>query len=121
MSKKILYTKYTGSSKTVTKYNSEEEIVVRSFLKGLLSTPPSFNLNREELNSYSLIVDYIKDYNPSIKISTVSLAKIKERVNTRKLKWLPVQKSRKSEEFVKYVQQKFSNFDLNEFYSNNEK
>jgi hypothetical protein len=87
MSKNKLYAKYTSEvrSKVKISKNKEEELLVRSFLKGLLSTPPRYNLNRLELLTYSEIVAYIQRYNPSIKITENTLAILKTRLKTKEI------------------------------------
>ena len=115
MSKTKLFTRFS-SVKTVNKYKDDEDMVVRKFLKGLLSTPPLFNLHREELMSYQLIQEYLERYNPKIKYTVGMLAIIKYRVS-KGVKWLPVQRTKASEVFVQYLKQNFTSFDEEEFYS----
>lgn len=110
--KKKIYGKYTSISTKSLNYTDAEEIVVRNFLKGLLSTPPLFNLNRDQLVSYRLIQDFIELYNPKLKISENSLALYKH----RKVSLVKVEKSVVTEEFVKYVLQTFKDFDVESFY-----
>ena len=80
LSKNKLYGKFTSGGKSISGYNSGEELTIRSFLKGLLSTPPKFNLNRDGFYNYTDIVDYLKEFNPKIKISESELALIKHKV-----------------------------------------
>lgn len=119
LSKNKLYAKYTSEGKSkisISSRNKEEEVIVRTFIKGLLSTPPRYKLNRLELISYTDIIDYIQKYNPLIKITENSLAVLKLRINTKGIQWMPVKKSMKSQEFVLFVQQQFKEFDVDEFY-----
>jgi hypothetical protein len=60
--------KYTVGNKSW-KYKNLGEDAIRNFLKGLLSTLTMFNLTPGDFNSYSEIVDFVKCYNPSFKIT----------------------------------------------------
>lgn len=117
LSKNKQYGKYTGVAKIVSKYNNRDEIAVRNFLKGLLSTPPKFNLNREEFKTYQSIVDFIKEYNPKIIVTRDSLGSLNNRV--KNLKCLPVNRSETSEAFISYVKEKFKDFDEESFFRQN--
>ena len=117
LSKSIPYAKYTSAGKSLSKYKNQDEIAVRNFLKGLLSTPPMFNLNREEFYGYQSIIDFVKNYSSTINITDESLAKIKQRVSKKNFKWVTVEKTKESEAFVKYVQSKFNTFDVEAFYA----
>ena len=114
MSKTKLYGKYTSEGRGKSK--TKEDMIVRYFIYGLLSQPPKFKLNRNELKSYQLIAEFLHSFNPQLKISASGLAKLKYRINKNELKCIPVQKSYQSEEFVKYVQQRFEDFDVEAFY-----
>jgi hypothetical protein len=85
MSKAMLYSKYSGGP-SVSGYKSNEEIAVRNFLKGLLSTPPMFRLHRNELVSYPLILEFLQGYNSKLKYSENRLARIKSRQKENKMK-----------------------------------
>jgi hypothetical protein len=110
------YGKYIGGGTKYRGYKSKDELAVRNFLKCLLSVPPLFNLTREELNSYPLIMDYIKVYNPSIILSENSLAVMTYQLKRAKVKLLPVEKTANSEKFIAYVLDKFPSFDVEGFY-----
>jgi hypothetical protein len=69
--KKKLYGKYT-SSVGKSKYSSSLELVVRSFVKGAVSTPPDFNLP-ECFDTGVKLMDFVKSYNPEIKLSLSSI------------------------------------------------
>jgi len=116
MSKQPQYGKYIGGSTKLRNYKTTEELVVRSFLKCLLSTPPLYNLTREELNTYPIIIEFLKGYNQSIAVSDNSLALIAYKVRHSKFKWRPVQKTEENEMFISYVLNKFPNFDVEGFY-----
>ena len=114
MYKNKLYGKHTSVLQSVKKYKNKEEMVIRNFLKGLLSTPPKFNLNRRVLLGYKDIVEYMLSYNPSLKITVSSLAYLKH--SNKEGSLLPVKKTNQSESFVKFVKLKFKDFDVEEFY-----
>jgi hypothetical protein len=112
-----LYGKYSNIGVGKLKYKgnkSNEEIIVRNFLKGLLTTPPLFNLSPDSFYGYGNIIEFIKEFDPSIKITPNMLAHLKQRRDEIKL--IPVQKTSQSEAFVKYVKRKFKNFDAETFY-----
>jgi hypothetical protein len=86
LSKNKQYAKYLSgvkSKENISSSNKEEEVIVRTFIKGLLSTPPKYNLNRFELKSYRDIVEYIHQYNPLIKLSESALAMVQRRINVK--------------------------------------
>jgi hypothetical protein len=116
LSKNKLYGKFTSPGKSMRVYKNNEEIVIRNFLKGLLSTPPLFNLNRSGFLTYEEILDFINHYNPSIKVTVGMLSNLKWRVSMGSLKWTPIQKTKHSEGFIKYVQWRFKQFDVESFY-----
>lgn len=124
MSKNKLYAKFTNdvkNKKNISCKNKEKEGLIRSFVKGLLSTPPKYNLNRIELTNYTEIIEFLRLYDPSIKLSENTLAVIKSRVNNQKIQWTPVKETEKSREFVSFVQRKFKEFNVSEFYGLGEK
>jgi len=84
--KSNLYGKYISGGTNERKYKSLEEVVVRNFLKGLLSKPPMFNLYRDCFYSYANIIEYIKGYNPSIKLTGPGLAVLQQRINADRIK-----------------------------------
>jgi hypothetical protein len=57
---------------------------------------------------------FVSGYKGSVKLTGSGLAMIQQRVQS--YKWLPLSKTSVSEEFVKYIQQKFPNFDSEGFY-----
>jgi hypothetical protein len=108
-------TKLYGKYNTVTrpnKYKNPGEIAVRHFLKGLLSSPPKFNLQTDAFCSYKDIIEFIKEYNPSIKFSANSLSLYK----TRNVKMTKLNKTKESEALVRYVKGRFEDFDELSFY-----
>jgi len=69
-------------------------------------------LNSVDFYSYITIVDYIKQYNPKIKLKEKDLSLIHNKVNECNLRRLPVQKSKVTEDFITYVKDKFPDFDV---------
>ena len=111
-----LYGKYSNLGVGKLKYagnKSNEEIIVRNFLKGFLSTPPLFNLSREGFYGYESLIEFIKCYNPSIKLTPDILSHIKKR--SEEMKWVPVQKTKESDNFIQYVKERFKDFDVESF------
>ena len=114
MYKNKLYGKFSGVSTGINKYTCTEEIAVRNFLKGLLSTPPMFNLHPGSFYDYKEIITFVKNYNPSLRVSVSSLSNYKNR--NRKVKILKLQKTKETEAFLRYVKEKFKDFDEKAFY-----
>lgn len=108
--------KYIGGSKKLRSYRGQEDLVIRNFLKCLLSTPPLFNLTRDELTTYQNIIDYLKLYNATVTTTPNTLAHIAYKVRHSRLKWRPVQKTVESERFLNFVLVKFRDFDVEGFY-----
>jgi len=46
---------------------------INNIVKGLLSEPPLFNLHRVELPKYKDIVEILKRFNPTIKLTFITL------------------------------------------------
>ena len=110
--KKKLYGKYTRLSTNANKYKYNEEIAIRNFIKGLLMTPPKFNLQRGVLFDRQSIVDFVNGYNPGRKYSVESISRYKH----RDVQMVKIQKSAETEAFVTYVKTKFKDFDTESFY-----
>jgi hypothetical protein len=87
LSKNKLYAKYLGVKRkeNISSSNKEEEVIVRTFIKGLLSTPPKYNLNRFKVKTYREIIDYIHQYNPSIKLNESALAMVQRRIKVKEI------------------------------------
>lgn len=112
LSKNKQYGKYT-SIKTVTNYKSQEEVVIRNFLKCLLSSPPLFNLYYDFAN-YQEILEYIHSYNPQLKLTSDDIAILKYRTKT--VQWLHIERTKTGDDFIEYVKIKYPNFDVGGFY-----
>ena len=112
MYKNKLYGKFSGVSTGVNRYNSTEEIAVRNFLKGVLANPPKFNLQPSAFYDYNDIITFVKNYNPSLKISISSLSHFKH----RNVKIMRLSKTKESDAFLNYVKLKFKDFDEKLFY-----
>lgn len=67
LSKIKQYSRYSNVGNDV-KYKQQIDLNILNFVKGLLVEPPMFNLHREGLGSYKSIIEYLKEYNPDIKI-----------------------------------------------------
>ena len=113
MYKKKLYGKFTSTGNHTTKYTDTEEIAVRNFLKGLLTTPPMFNLKEDVFYTRREIISFIQQYNPKYKYTEIQLAMYKR----RGVRLLKTQKTKETEAFLKYVKAKFNDFDEESFYT----
>lgn len=82
------YNKIHNESK-VKYYTSAKSTGVRTFLKGLLAEEPLFGLPKNAFGEYKEIIEYIKEYDRSLNISTKSISNLK----TRKLVFKPVDKT----------------------------
>jgi hypothetical protein len=78
------YGKYISLGKGFNSYACKDEIAVRNFLKGLLSTPPKYNLNRSDFISYASIVEFVKGFDSGIKVTESGLALMQFRLNKLK-------------------------------------
>lgn len=113
MYKQKLYGKYSNAGTGVNKYRDNEEIAVRYFLKGLVATPPKFNLPPDSFYTYKEIIAFVKEFNPKLRFNEKDLSNYKN----RNVKVLKVQKSKETEAFVRYVKEKFDSFDIGSFYN----
>lgn len=110
--KKKQYSRFISSKGVKNVYEKSSEVPLRNFIKGLLSSPPLFNLPTNAFESYVSVLDFIKRYDPSIKMSEDRLVKYK----LRKVKLGKIQRTKECEDFVKYVKQRFPLFDESGFY-----
>jgi hypothetical protein len=111
--KKKLYGKYTSTGNKVSKYINNEEIAVRNFLKGLLSEPPLFNLTPKSFLNRQGIIDFINNYNTQFKYGDANFSRYKD----RDVKLLKIHKSKETDAFIKYVKERFLDFDEEAFYA----
>jgi hypothetical protein len=109
--KKKLYSKYNNTG-IKNKYVCVEETAVRNFIKGLVSSPPLYNLPIACYTTSQDIIDLIRGYNPELKISVESISRYK----SRRIKLGKVKKSKETDGFVKYIQRVYPSFDVNSFY-----
>lgn len=75
-----------------------------------------FNLHREGVGSYKSIIEYLKEYNPEIKIKEQTLAALKHKMNSKAMKIKSVPRLNNSEDFIEFVKIKFKDFDDGEFF-----
>lgn len=110
--KNKVYNKYTsGVSQSV--YKNYTDLAIRNFIKALISEPPKFNLNRNELDDYRKIIDFIKGFNQKTRVSKQSISNLKNR--SLIIKTVP--RTKDTESFIKYIKTKFENFDEKAFFS----
>ena len=105
------YTRYSGKGNVV-RYNKLEDLAINNFVKGLQTNPPLFNLNRVVLKKNKDIIEFLKGYNPEIKLTENSIAVLKY----RNIKWRSVPRIQQTEAFVKYVLTSFKDFDVDSFF-----
>jgi hypothetical protein len=110
--KKNTYGKYLSGGGVSTKYADKSELAVRNFVKGLVSSPPKYNLPPHEFITNIEILDYVKRYKPELKLSVDQVSLYKNRV----VKLGKLQKTKQTEEFVNYVLKRFPCFDTKSFY-----
>jgi hypothetical protein len=111
--KKKLYGKYTSLSTGVNKYKNNDDVAIRNFIKGVLTTPPLFNLPPEAFESRQALIDLLDEYKPGHGYSVQSISKFKH----RDVKILVLQKSAETDKLVRFLKLKFNGFDENSFYS----
>lgn len=100
------------ASKQVNKTKDYTDLAIRTFIKGLFSSPPKFNLVYD-FKSYSDIIDFIKFYKRNARISKSGLSNIKN----RKIVMRTVLRTEETERFVEYVKTRYKNFDDQTFFS----
>jgi hypothetical protein len=112
--KKKMYSKFVsgGESVIVNRYKDKSEIAIRNFLKGVVSSPPLFNLPSNVFKTNIDLVNFVKDYNPSIRICVKRISLYK----TRSVKLGKVVRSKESDEFITYVKHRFPSFKTENFY-----
>jgi len=79
VSKVKQYSKYSNTSNNPNRYLILQDLAITNFVKGLLAEPPLFKLHRVGLENYKDIVEYIKAFNPSTKITPNSISLLKNR------------------------------------------
>ena len=92
------------------RYKNTLEISVRNFIKVLLNN--ELNTDSSQFKSYDDIVKFIKGHKHDYKLNVNNIAVLKRR--GKSYKQVPVTKE--SLEFVKYVKQKFPDFDSDQFF-----
>ena len=98
------------SGSTSNSYRNLQDKIVRCFLKGLLHTPPMYNLNYD-FSSYTGVINYLKEYDPTIKLTRSSISNLKN----RKMIIRSVPRNGESLAFVEFVKIRYPNFDGESF------
>lgn len=94
--KKRMYSKFISNSMLHNKYKDKHEIVIRNFVKGLVSTPPLFNLPPSAFTNNQKVIEFLKGYKQDVQINPERVSMYKGRtVSLGK-----IQKTRESEEFI---------------------
>lgn len=107
--KRSVYSKVTSASGN-SKYKNYEDLAIRNFIKAVLKDPPSHGL--ESFDSYSDLIEYIREYKPSYKISKSSLSNLK----TRKVVLKGVPRNPDTLAFAGYIGIRFKSFDEKSFF-----
>lgn len=100
-----------SSVKSSSLYSSKLELAVRNFVKGLLASPPKYNLMRGGM-SYVEIIMFINGYKKT-KMTVDSISKLKNRKQVFKV----VPRTQETLEFVAYIKEKYPSFDEGTFFS----
>ena len=107
------YSKYVNGGVSMTKkYKDKTDIAVRNFLKGLVSSPPLFNLPASVFETDKEIVEYVKSYKSSVKIGVERVSLYRH----RGVKLGKIVRTKESEDFITFVRAKFPDFDQENFY-----
>lgn len=109
--KQSIYSKGTSTS-SGNKYKSYIELAVRNFLRGLLSNPPLYNL-KNDWQSYSEIIDFVREFDDRIKITKQSISNLKN----RKIIIKTVPRTKETMKFIDFVKIKFPEFDEVSFFA----
>jgi hypothetical protein len=110
--KKKTYSKFSNVSGLGNQYKDREDVAIRNFLKGLVSSPPLFNLPSNVFQTDIEVIEYIKSYKPGIKISRERVAKYR----LRSVSLGKIHKTKESETFLTFVKHRFPAFDSLSFY-----
>jgi len=101
--KTITYSKMSGSgNKNI--YKSNEELMIRNFIKALLRD--ELNLNSKSFKNYNELVNFIKDYKSEFTISENYIAQLKRRGN-----FVKVPRFLGCEKFNDHIRKRFKDFD----------
>ena len=94
------------------RYKDKTDIAVRNFVKGLVSSPPLFNLPPSVFSSDKEIVDYVQSYKSGVKMGVERVSLYRQRV----VKLGKIVRTPESEDFITFVRAKFPDFDQESFY-----
>jgi hypothetical protein len=109
--KSRVYHKASQVGNSNIKYRSNLDLAVKSFINGLFTN--AYNVKTNKFRQYSDIVEFVKGYKSTYKISENNIALIKFRsINYKKL---PIDSDVLG--FVDYVKSKYPNFDSDKFLS----
>lgn len=93
-----------------TKYVNNLDLAIRNFVKACIKETPGYNL--QSFDNYQELINFVKSYKPSYKISKSSISNLKN----RKLVVKGVPKNPDTLAFVEYVKLKFPEFNVAEFF-----
>lgn len=110
-----IYHKNTSIPNTLSKYNNQDAVCVRVFLKALFSN--SLNTDASVFKSYSDILEFIKGFDDGIKLNTNVISIIKHRYAKSEFTKFQVYKNEYSLNFVAYLKIKFPDFNESDFFN----
>ena len=105
------YNRRTSISK-YKKYKDYKDTGIRNFIKGILSEPPLYPGIASELRNYSSIIEFIKSFDPSYRISKPSLSQLRNKQIVHK----QVPKTDETTSFIEFVKTRFPTFDESKFF-----
>lgn len=111
--KKKTYSRYLSvGGVMVNRYKDKTDIAIRNFVKGLVSTPPLYNLPPNVFLTNIEVVKFVKGYKPSVSLGVERVSLYK----TRDVELGKITRTKESDDFVSYVKQRFPMFDTESFY-----
>lgn len=108
---KLPYSRLTAT-RSSNKYINNTELAVRNFIKGLYADPPKYRLE-DNFNGYKGLIDFIKSFDPSIKVSKHSISMLRNRNAAIKV----VPRNVATIKFVEHIKTRFPDFDDRNFFS----
>lgn len=111
-----MYSRYGGDIGQKNKYKDKLEIVLRNFVKGLETSPPLFNLPPNAFSRDADVVSYLCEYTRRVGAVCKITGKRVSKYRLRSVKIGKIAKTKESEDFIRYVLEKFPSFDSSEFF-----
>lgn len=110
-----IYSKGTSVS-SGNRYKNYTDLAVRNFIKGWLSNPPKYNIidsnSIRVIGNYSELIEFIKSFDSSIKLTKQSISNLKN----RKMIFKTVPRTKETMKFIDFVKEKYPDFDEDSFF-----